>query len=134
MGLSDDQIVQHGLPIRPAFSKPHASRTSLRRRLNMHASLPVVLMVGGGEGMGKLEDTVLAIAARGVRCQVAVVCGRNEALRRRLAAGSFGVTQVVPFGFVSNMDEFMAASDAIITKAGTMYIWMFQWIISGAVC
>jgi hypothetical protein len=29
-----------------------------------------VLMVGGGEGMGKLEQTVAAIVERGVNCQV----------------------------------------------------------------
>jgi hypothetical protein len=52
--------------------------------------------------------------------QVVVICGRNEALRKKLGSGiySTGVTQVHAFGFMKNMHEFMNASDAIITKAG----------------
>lgn len=119
MGLKDHQIVTHGLPIRPDFAKSHGSVPALRRRLGMDPSLPAVLLVGGGEGMGKLRQTVRAIADRGVRCQLAVICGRNAALRRELAEGDFGDTVVKAFGFVRNMPEFMAASDAIITKAGT---------------
>lgn len=55
--------------------------------------------------------------------QVVVICGRNDALRRKLSSGAFnkGATQVHAFGFVKNMHEFMNASDAIITKAGTPY-------------
>ena len=53
------------------------------------------------------------------RAQVVVICGRNEGLRRRLAESAWGgEVEVHAFGFVSNMHEFMAASDAIITKAG----------------
>lgn len=52
--------------------------------------------------------------------QVVVICGRNDALRRKLSSGAFnkGATKVHAFGFVKNMHEFMNASDAIITKAG----------------
>ena len=70
MGLKDAQIVKHGLPIRPAFSKAIAKREPLRRRLGLNATLPAVLMVGGGEGMGQLEATVREIADKGTRCQV----------------------------------------------------------------
>jgi hypothetical protein len=119
MGLKDSQIVQHGLPIRPAFSKRPAATWLLRRRLGLHATLPAVLMVGGGEGMGKLEATVRAIGKKGTRCQIAVICGRNDKLKAKLETGDWGPSiEVHTFGFVSNMHEFMAACDAIITKAG----------------
>ena len=50
---------------------------------------------------------------------MAVICGRNDKLRARLDNASFGENvQVKAYGFVTNMHEFMAASDAIITKAG----------------
>lgn len=121
MGLKDSQIVQHGLPIRPDFSRRPAATWLLRRRLGLHASLPAVLMVGGGEGMGKLEATVRAIGKKGTRCQVAVICGRNDKLKAKLDAGDWGpAVEVHAFGFVSNMHEFMSACDAIITKAGAL--------------
>jgi 1,2-diacylglycerol 3-beta-galactosyltransferase len=121
MGLKDSQIVQHGLPIRPAFSKPTASRSALRRRLGLHQNLPAVLIVGGGEGMGQLEATVGAIGKKGTACQLVVVCGRNNKLQKKLLEGSWGENvQVHAFGFVSNMHEFMNCCDAIITKAGEL--------------
>lgn len=69
-GLKDNQIVLHGLPIRPGFSNCRTSKPVLRRRLGLSPTLPAILMVGGGEGMGKLEQTVAAIAERDVSCQV----------------------------------------------------------------
>lgn len=43
----------------------------LRRTLGLDADTPAVLLVGGGEGMGALEDTVAQIAKQvGARCQV----------------------------------------------------------------
>lgn len=83
-------------------------------------SLPCLLLVGGGEGMGKLEATVEQLDARlGGRAQVVVVCGRNRALLERLRARRFANgLAVTAVGFVDNVHEWMAAADAIITKAG----------------
>jgi 1,2-diacylglycerol 3-beta-galactosyltransferase len=49
--------------------------------------------------------------------QLAVVCGHNERLKRRLAATEWGVPARID-GFVDNMPELMFASDLIVTKAG----------------
>ena len=48
-----------------------------------------------------------------------VVCGTNEAARARLAKRAWpkGVGVKVE-GFVENMDEYMAAADCLVTKAG----------------
>jgi hypothetical protein len=46
MGLSESQIVVHGLPIRPAFSEKMPARKRLRRHLGMDLSKPAVLLVG----------------------------------------------------------------------------------------
>lgn len=58
-----------------------------RRQLGMDASVPAVLLVGGGEGMGALEDTVAQLDKElGSSAQVVVVCGRNQKLQERLQA------------------------------------------------
>lgn len=120
MGLRESQIVVHGLPIRPIFSKPLPAKPALRRALGLEPDTPAVLLVGGGEGMGALEATVDELAARlGGRCQVAVICGRNAKLLASLTArGRPNGMKLVPCGFVDNIHEWMAASDVIITKAG----------------
>lgn len=44
--LKDEQIVLHGLPIRPDFSERRGSKASLRRRLGLHKDRPTVLLIG----------------------------------------------------------------------------------------
>ncbi len=76
-----------GLPIRPIFSKPLPPKKSLKRTLGLDSSLPAILLIGGGEGMGKLEDTVDQIAEKlGGSCQVR---GRCRIPRRGRIRGSF---------------------------------------------
>jgi hypothetical protein len=80
------QVVLHGLPIRPAFSKRQPPRRKLRKQLGLRRDEPAVFLVGGGEGMGPVERTVDSIAAGpGPRVQLVVVCGRNAKLVKRLS-------------------------------------------------
>ena len=119
-GLKERQIVMHGLPIRPVFASALPPKPALRKRLGLAPDGNVVLLVGGGEGMGLLEPTAAALAARlPASAQVVVVCGRNAALAARLTAKapSYACKLVVK-GFVSNMDQLMGAADVVITKAG----------------
>lgn len=86
----------------------------------MDLTKPAVLLVGGGEGMGPVENTVDALAADlGAECQVVVVCGRNARLVNKLRSKTYPPgMHVLVLGFVNNMPDLMCASDAIITKAG----------------
>ena len=119
MGVKQHQIEMRGLPIRPDFSGRKLSKESMRRSLALKADVPTVLIVGGGEGMGPVEKTAIAIAKRlGSRGQIIIICGRNENLATRLKTLNYGDTQVKVCGFVNNMVDFMCASDCIITKAG----------------
>jgi len=120
MGLDDRQIVVHGLPIRPAFSKKPASRPNLRSKLELKTATTAVLVVAGGEGMGPVEKTCAAIAkACGAAVQLVVVCGRNAKLANRLQQRKWPEgMHVLVQGFVQNMEEWMHACDVIITKAG----------------
>jgi 1,2-diacylglycerol 3-beta-galactosyltransferase len=117
-GLRADQIVMHGLPIRPAFAAPLPPLPALRQALGLARAGAVILLAGGGEGMGLLEPTAHALGeALPPDAQVVVICGRNAALEARLAAHAWRVSVHVK-GFVSNMDEWMGAADVVITKAG----------------
>lgn len=84
------QIVLHGLPIRPVFAKKLPPQPALRRQLGMERQLPAILLVGGGEGMGKLEQTVDELDARlGSRAQVGRIPARGSLVRA--AAGLLGL-------------------------------------------
>lgn len=122
-GLREEQLRQHGLPVRPAFWRDESDKEAAKARLGLSVGVPTVLIVGGGDGVGGVGRIAARIAERvnielGVRgAQVVVVCGRNARLRARLAKREWPVKVMVK-GFVNNMSEWMAASDLIVSKAG----------------
>jgi 1,2-diacylglycerol 3-beta-galactosyltransferase len=121
-GLRPEQLHLFGLPIRPAFARPSRPKPELRTALGMHLELPAVLLVGGGEGVGKVEEIAAALDRAlcvdgTVLGQLVVVCGRNKAMEERLRAQRWSIPASIN-GFVDNMPDWMAACDCIVTKAG----------------
>jgi len=91
----------------------------MRARLGLRPEPPTVLVAAGGFGLGSVDETVATLADAAADAQLLAVAGRNEKLRKALeevAATRHG--KVVPFGFVDNMHELMAASDFAVTKCG----------------
>lgn len=64
--LSDDQIICHGLPIRPAFGtvNAQANKLALRSKLGLDTHASTVMLIGGGEGMGKIAAITEALSRR----------------------------------------------------------------------
>jgi 1,2-diacylglycerol 3-beta-galactosyltransferase len=121
-GMSADQLRMYGLPVRPIFSQPARPRDELRSELEMDAQLPAVLLVGGGDGIGRVAVIARAIGkqlgARGAPLgQMVIICGRNRRLQTTLSNETWTIPVKVN-GFVSNMSDWMSASDCIVTKAG----------------
>ncbi|HLI09259.1 MAG TPA: glycosyltransferase [Ktedonobacteraceae bacterium] len=118
-GLEPKRVHVLGMPIDPRFTQPVASKEELRRKLELEPGLPVVLLVGGGEGSGGLQSCVRAISQARLPVQLLVVTGRNRRLYARLQStrSSLHVPAKI-FGFVNNMPELMHAADVIVTKAG----------------
>ncbi|KAG6542394.1 hypothetical protein Mapa_016223 [Marchantia paleacea] len=123
-GLLPSQLRVHGLPIRPGFSRPTKPKVELRRDLGMDEELPAVLLMGGGEGMGPVESTARALRdslydnnTRKPVGQLVVICGRNKKLANTLESLEWKCPVKIE-GFVTNMVEWMAASDCVISKAG----------------
>jgi 1,2-diacylglycerol 3-beta-galactosyltransferase len=117
IGIAPERIKVVGQPISDAFRRPTASKTELRLKLGWPKDLPVVLMIGGGEGMGPLEATVRAVDSANLDLMMVVVAGRNKPLKDRLEEADFQTPHEI-LGFVENMPDLMNAADIIITKAG----------------
>ena len=105
---------------------PPPPKETLRLQLGLEQELPTALLMGGGDGMGRLSETVrlLTSALRGQGQpsarplgQIAVICGRNERLRTQLASHNWPVP-LRALGFVDNIADWMSASDCLVTKAG----------------
>ncbi|MFQ6057661.1 MAG: glycosyltransferase [Anaerolineae bacterium] len=116
-GLPSEKIEVVGLPVGRRFREMRGEKGDLREALGLRRDLSTVLLVGGGEGMGRVYDMARAVAGAGLPLQLVVVAGRNEGLRHRLEATRWEVPTRV-YGFVTHMPELMAAADLIVTKAG----------------
>ncbi len=116
-GAPPDAVHLTGFPVGKDFTLAARSRPALRRDLGLPEDGPVVLVVGGGEGFGRVGDIARALLAADLGAYVAVICGRNEPLRRR-------IERILPpragqaQGYVTNMADWMHAADVLVTKAG----------------
>ena len=122
-----------------------AERRELKRELGIDGEFLVVL-TGGAEGSGGLRRRAAAIVRRVEDVDVAVICGRNKALKRRVtrlarrterrAAGrppAHAVgralhrvrraarptsNRLTAHGFVGNMADWLRCADIVVGKAG----------------
>ncbi len=118
-GLDEERIHVLGMPIDPKFTLPMPEKEELKRRMGLQSDLPVVLLVGGGDGTGGLRSAIYAISEARLPVQLLIVTGRNKRLLLHLQ--SIHTNLKVPakiFGFVNNMPEMMHTADVIVTKAG----------------
>ena len=118
-GLDPERVHVLGMPIDPKFTLPVATKEELCRRFELEPGLPVVLLVGGGDGAGGLPSAVRTISQARLPVQLLIVTGRNKRLYVHLQrTRSHLRVPAKVYGFVQNMPELMHAADVIITKAG----------------
>jgi len=119
-GLPPQRVHVTGLPVDPRFVEGLVDKTQARRSLGWPAARPAALLIGGGEGMGRLYAAARAIDAACPGVQLAVVAGRNQRLRQQLGRTRWRIPVHV-YGFADHahtMPLLMSAADVLITKAG----------------
>jgi processive 1,2-diacylglycerol beta-glucosyltransferase len=122
-GVPPERIRVLGIPVQPEFRTRRPAK-AVRRELGIPERSFTLLLLSGGFGVGRIEETVVRTmnllgARASERFTMLVVSGRNEALRRNLEriAAPANVTLRV-FGFVQNIHDLMDASDLLISKSG----------------
>ncbi|WP_280666661.1 MULTISPECIES: glycosyltransferase [unclassified Kitasatospora] len=113
---------RYGVPMRPAgplapaaFAEPvdAADRQAVRTELGVPLGHRMVLLTAGSMGLGDVMSGVRALRAVD-RTVPVVLCGRNESLRRRIAA----LSGVVALGWRNDVPRLMAAADVLVHNAG----------------
>ncbi len=117
-GVPPGRVITTGQPVIPSLESRVQRGACSRAERGLRDDLPVVLLLGGGEGAGLLDKTARAIVRADLPLQLVVICGRNQALRQALSKAIAGPTVHV-LGFVDEVPEWMGASDVLITKAGS---------------
>lgn len=121
-GMRPDHVIATGLPIRRAFVEARGlTESEGRRAMRVDPDLPLVLIMGGGAGMGRVGGMARAVAKSlaqaGTRAQMVVIAGGNKRLHKRLS----GIDWPLPVkvvGLTSQVAGWMAAADLLLTKAG----------------
>jgi 1,2-diacylglycerol 3-beta-galactosyltransferase len=115
-GMLPEKMKVVGLPVHPRFSQLR-NKDEVRREHGWDQELPAILLVAGGDGVGVLQETALAIDALDTPCQLVIITGKNAALKARLEAMNWKHPAHI-YGFVKDMPDKMTASDILVTKAG----------------
>jgi processive 1,2-diacylglycerol beta-glucosyltransferase len=114
--VQSERVAVTGIPIAARFSEtPNVA--GLRRQFGLRDDLPTILVLGGGFGMGPVAEILAALDRVEREFQIVVVAGRNVELRRQVAGEDHRHPTHV-LGFVTNMHEWMAVADLILTKPG----------------
>ncbi|PTX65017.1 processive 1,2-diacylglycerol beta-glucosyltransferase [Melghirimyces profundicolus] len=116
--VSDERIYRTGIPIDPAFSDPLPQGRPCRREMGLDPDLFTVLVMGGGVGLGPLEQAIAQFRKDMPEVQLVVVTGKNRDLLNRLEARFQQDRKVHLFGYVNGMRDWMRVSDLIVTKPG----------------
>jgi 1,2-diacylglycerol 3-beta-galactosyltransferase len=106
-----------GLPVADRFRSPLPDRDGWRRPMGWRTDLPVILVVGGGDGLGGVKRIAKALNSADFEATLVVICGRNEELKRDLEAVDWRLPAHI-YGFTREMPDFMRAADIMVTKAG----------------
>ncbi len=128
-GATRERVVFWGATLANGFDVPRErerERAAVCRRLALDPERPLVLVAGGGEGIGRIEETtVRLLRLREPATQLVVLAGRNERLKarcERLARNGDGARlRVLGWTGPEQMPRLMAAADLMVSKLGSMF-------------
>ncbi len=106
------KIFATGIPIEEKFSA---------EKIFSDSAKPTILIMGGGLGLGSIEETLSELNKVQSPLKILVVAGQNEKLLARLKKLREKIShEVEVFGYVSDVNKLMAAADLLITKPGAL--------------
>jgi processive 1,2-diacylglycerol beta-glucosyltransferase len=116
-GVPWESIHVTGIPIDPRFAERHDAAAT-RTALGIPNEGPLVLVMGGGNGVGPLHGLAERLLELPMLPQVVVISGRNEELKRRIDDLARHHRRVRSIGYTADVDRWLDAADVIVTKAG----------------
>jgi len=117
-GIPRARLHATGIPIDPVFAEA-SDGAPWRQRLGVDPHEPIVLVMGGGQGLGPIEEVVTALDALPQPFQLVVITGVNAKLYRRLTKAAPQLARrVVVLGHVHVVHELMSLASLIVTKPG----------------
>lgn len=119
LGHDDAHIFRvSGMILAPQFYETAAiDRAAERQKLGLDPDLPTALVLFGGHGSRAMLDVARRLDTSGLKLQLILICGRNEALARDLRKMPHHVPMFVE-GFTKEVPYYMRLADFFIGKPG----------------
>lgn len=106
-------------PIRPEAGQWLGAREELRQKHGIAGDSFTVVLMDGGYGMARLEDTVLHLRETKSKLTLIALCGTNAELKERLDGMEMPENlRLIAVGYCENTPEYIAMADLFCGKAG----------------
>lgn len=116
------KMVGSGIPIRQMFYQ-RGDPAEAKERFGIDRTHTHLLVMCGSMGCGPLKRLTQILSRRaGEDCEITVVCGTNEKLRRALEKKYRGKTNIHIRGYVKQMGALMDSADLYLTKPGGLSV------------
>lgn len=117
-GISPNRVIVSGIPIAKEFASS-MNKKEARYSLGLSFTMPVLLIMGGGLGIGSLADIMKKLNDLNNSLQVIFVTGTNKKLFKELQLlGKSSRHNVKVVGYTRNVYRLMTAADLLISKPG----------------
>lgn len=119
-GIRWNKIKSFPYPISPKFLSSRRDPVIVRKELGLLDGRKTFLFSFGNQGAGFILQYLIALDLLGVPLNVIVAAGLNKSLKKRLKANQRMLTHlnIVPMGYVTNMNELIQAADVCFIKPG----------------
>lgn len=118
-GVSRKRVAVTGIPVLPSFSEYDRGEAKVKDG----RQLPNILIMGGGLGMGGVQESLHSLEQIARSLRIVVIAGRNKKLRRKLEKFSLRSHHSIRiYEYTDRIPELMASSQLLITKPGALTI------------
>ena len=129
LGAKPEKIGAWGVPMQTEFAAPsdverQAERRAVNEWLALETDKTLVLIAGGGEGMGKIEEITKSLLKSNLPAALVVLTGNNEKLKRdceRLKEQFAAENRLRVLGWTNRLPQLYRAADILISKLGNTF-------------
>lgn len=117
-GIEASRVHVTGIPIMPAFGEA-LERAACAAEFDIDPERRAVLLMGGGAGLGGLDEVAAHLLSIEADFQLVALAGRNAKMLERLRALAMRHPgRLVAQGFTDKVERLMTACDLVVTKPG----------------
>lgn len=117
-GVPAHKVKSLGIPFDPKFNEA-LDKGKLLLKYKLNPDIPIVLIMGGGQGLGPIKTIVRTLERTKSDIQEIVVAGTNKklykSLKRRIKKYK---NKILLFGYAQHINELMHLADIVVSKPG----------------